>query len=175
MDQTVEYHPFGTIVFNFDDVSVKLRRCRLSDYEYAENLLQEIREDTKPERDQIIAGIEELRVEPTIEGPVTPALLTEVRNKTEQLNGFMRQLGEQQQQIVARWLSGILQRMGDIPAPDPKDWPLEIYATYPIVGEDGKPGPNAGQSLIINRILDHWRTRPLAYSATPTTPNGAVN
>jgi hypothetical protein len=160
----IEYHPFGTITFNFDDQPVNLRRCRLGDLEYAENLLQEIRDDTKTEREQVITDISALSIP---EGETIPD--AEIVERSQTLAQVMLRLQDMQRQLLATWLSGVLARMGDAPAPDPKDWPLDLYATYPITDEDGNPNPNAGQSVVISQVLDHWRTRPLVSSNSRRT------
>lgn len=163
-EQSVEFHPFGTVTFHFDEVDVKLRRCRLGDLQFGKDLLAELRDENLEERTGWANEIETLRQEFASLDPDQP-IAAETRDswvakitRTNELAGLVT---EARYGMVHGWLSKVLDRMGDNSAPPKEEWPLDFF--------DGQ---------LPNQILEHWQTRPLAYGATrqtPTTRNGRAS
>lgn len=160
----IVYHPFGTITLNFDDVSIKLRRVRLGDLEFAKNLLEELRLAAEPQREELVNELNRLRAEADENKPDADAA-----PQFRQLGSIVDRLGVMRQDIFYDWLSKVIERMGDNPAPPKDEWPLELFMTYPL--EDQL---RAGQTIAVNEILEHWQTRPLAYGKPSQKQNGVV-
>lgn len=160
---TIEYHPFGTITLNFDEVAVKLRRCRLGDLQFAKDLLEELRLEAKPLTDKLIADLNELRDENAEQAPEGDA-----REAFQRLGVILEALSDIRQDVFYRWMAAIIERMGDHPAPAKEDWPLELFHAYPITVDD----PMSGRIIATSEILNHWQSRPLASGRT--SPNGTI-
>lgn len=154
---TVEYHAFGTVTINFDpwtdglnqsfEGPVKLRRCRLGDLEFSKRRLAELNEKSEKERQAINERLAELREQSEALPPETP-VTPEAR---DELNSILERLADFRQNFIADWLGAVIARMGDKPAPPLEEWPIDLFTAH----QDGR-------SMIVNEIIEHWQTRPLA-------------
>lgn len=147
----IEYHPFGTLTLNFDDLSIKLRRCRLGDLEYAKNLLEELRLEDAPKHLAIKAELEQLKEVGADKPPDADA-----SGQFIELAAILERQRTLIRSSFHHWLTAIIARMGDGTPPDMQDWPLELFASYSI--SDPIQG---GRTIAIADILNHWQSRPL--------------
>lgn len=165
----IEYHPFGTITLNFDDGPVKLRRCRLGDLQYAKDLLEEIRVESAPKYDELVAEVNQLR-EANADQPADG----DARASFRELAKLVDKGATLRQDDFYRWISEVITRMGDKPAPPKEEWPVEIFRTNPITQDD----PQGGRIVAVADILNHWQSRPLAsgkVSQNGMTPEAAIS
>lgn len=152
----IEYHPFGYITIHFDDQSIRLRRCRLGDLEFAKNLLEEKRAEQADLRQSWVDEIGTIRKEFTdLPDPLPEELAEELRGKIRRMNDLAGLLDVARVEIIYSWLAPVIVRMGDGQPPVREDWPVEMF------------DPNTP-----NNVIEHWQTRPLASGRL--NPNGAT-
>lgn len=140
----IEYEKYGRVTFRFPESEVVLRRPLLGDLEFGDDLLDELNEKTKAERDEVR---EELNA-------LIPAPASSENNAKG--NALIRRLNETRYTTNFAWLTAVFERMGTGAWPnDRAEWPAAFFA----------PG-------LITDIITHWTTRPLA-SGNTTLPTSA--
>lgn len=109
----LEYEKFGRVIFRFPDSEVVLRRPLLGDLEFAEDLLEELNEKTRPERD-------ELRTE-----------FAAVDDDQTKAGALLRRLNETRFSTNFAWLSAVFTRMApEAKWPENRDqWPAYFFST----------------------------------------------
>lgn len=161
----IEFHPFDTITLNFDDLPIKLRRCRLGDLRFAKNLLEEFKvglialeddhlTETRKVRDSI-QGIMGIRNDDDEAPKLSEEERLELRKLYNELSGCNAKLNDAILDVVYDWFSPVIDRMGDASPPPKDDWPLDLaLITVPTL------------------VIEHWQTHPLGSGRASL--NGAV-
>lgn len=156
----LEFHPFGTITLNFDDVIIKLRRCRLGDLEFAKNLLEELQDTDRDQRLAWLDEVEQIRADANtvqLVDPLTEEQKEELRGRLTQLREVTDHLAEHRVRIVYEFLSQVAARMGDYPTPAKEEWPIDFFGM-----------------TVPTDFINHWQTRPLVSGTPSQNQNGAA-
>lgn len=151
------FHPFGTVTLNFDDLTIKLRRCRLGDLAFAKDLLAELQEKDRDERQGWFDEIESIRKLPEYEDPLSDKQREDLRTRLTRLQEVTQLLEDSRVEIVYGFLSEVAERMGDANPPPKDEWPLDMLIA-------NLPGD----------MVNHWQTRPLASGKPSQNLNGAA-
>lgn len=153
----IDFHPFGTITLNFDDRTIKLRRCRLGDLQFAKDHLEELRSERAEERQAWVDEVTGLRDYLTAprEGPLTDEEQDNLRAGIIRTNELAGKLDQDRIDLIYGFVSKVAERMGDGPIPPKEDWPLDLFT-----------------ASVPNDILAHWQSRPLASGRI--SPNGTM-